>query len=113
MQTKTYFANNVPSALEVARQELGADALLVNSRPTPDHARHFGKVEVTFAWDPSAGSPPRSVPRNPARPARDLAPAGPSRPSEMDEIRRQLSALTLALGCAPGEGNREIGRAHV
>lgn len=115
MQTKTYFANNVPSALEVARQELGADALLVTSRPTPAHARHFGKVEVTFAWDPSASNPsvrkqaalaPRSVPRNPARPSGNTQAPGAPRPSEMDEIRQQLSALTFALGCTPGEGNR-------
>ena len=32
MQTKTYFASSVPAALEVARQELGDNALLVNSQ---------------------------------------------------------------------------------
>src|SRR5947209_7097570 len=37
MQTKTYFANSVPAALEVARQELGPEAMLVTSRPTPEH----------------------------------------------------------------------------
>ena len=31
MQTKTYFATSVPAALEVARQELGADAVLMNT----------------------------------------------------------------------------------
>ena len=35
MQTKTYFASSVPAALEVARQELGEDAMLVSSRPAP------------------------------------------------------------------------------
>ena len=35
MQTKTYFASSVPAALEVARQELGEDALLVGSKPAP------------------------------------------------------------------------------
>ena len=51
MQTKTYFANSVPAALEVARQELGPEAMLVTSRPTPEHSRQFGKLEVTFAFD--------------------------------------------------------------
>lgn len=52
MQTKTYFASSVPAALEVARKELGADAMLVNSRPSPPEVRSFGRLEVTFAFDP-------------------------------------------------------------
>lgn len=56
MQTKAYFASSVPAALEVARQELGENALLVSSKPAPPHARHYGRLEVTFAWEP-AGKP--------------------------------------------------------
>ena len=52
MQTKAYFASSVPAALEVARQELGENALLVSSKPAPPQARQFGRLEVTFAWDP-------------------------------------------------------------
>jgi flagellar biosynthesis GTPase FlhF len=87
MQTKTYFANSVPAALEVARQELGAEAMLVTSRPTPEHARQFGKLEVTFAFD-----------RTPAEPA------GKSR-SELEDIREQLTALRMAIqrGATPAE----------
>jgi len=87
MQTKTYFANSVPAALEVARQELGPEAMLVTSRPTPEHARQFGKLEVTFAFD-----------RTPAEPA------GKSR-SEIEDIREQLTALRMAIqrGAAPAE----------
>src|SRR5579863_5912561 len=62
MQTKAYFASSVPAALEVARHELGENALLVSSRPAPPQARQFGRLEVTFAWDasegPLAGRPP-------------------------------------------------------
>jgi flagellar biosynthesis GTPase FlhF len=87
MQTKTYFANSVPAALEVARQELGAEAMLVTSRPTPEHARQFGKLEVTFAFD-----------RAPSEPV------GKSR-SELEDIREQLTALRMAIqrGAAPSE----------
>jgi flagellar biosynthesis protein FlhF len=53
MQTKAYFASSVPAALEFARQELGENALLVSSRPAPHEARQFGRLEVTFAWDPA------------------------------------------------------------
>ncbi len=93
MQTKTYFANSVPSALEVARQELGQEALLVSSRPAPPHARQFGRLEVTFAWDPTEAAP--------GPPAGLFVPDGAAqRPpaSAMDEIRQQLSELRAAVG---------------
>jgi flagellar biosynthesis GTPase FlhF len=56
MQTKAYFASSVPAALEVARRELGENALLVGSKPTSPQARKFGPLEVTFAWDPKETS---------------------------------------------------------
>jgi flagellar biosynthesis GTPase FlhF len=68
MQTKAYFASSVPAALEVARRELGENALLVGSKPTSPQARKFGPLEVTFAWDPREASA-----RNPVRP-RSAAP---------------------------------------
>lgn len=83
MQTKTYFASSVPAAFDVARQELGADALFVRSGPTPAHFRHFGRFEVTFGWDSAPPSPPdrdRSQPdRSPASIAGRLVEAGFSR----------------------------------
>jgi flagellar biosynthesis protein FlhF len=95
MQTKAYFASSVPAALEVARHELGENALLVSSRPAPPDVRQLGKLEVTFAWDP------KQEPRQPAEalPARKMpAPSPINAPvSEMDEIRRQLSALHVAV----------------
>ena len=84
METKTYFASSVPAALEVARQELGDNAMLVNSRPAPSEMRNFGRLEVTFAFDRPA-FPPR-VPQKPAAPA------------DLDDIRQQLSDLRSALG---------------
>jgi flagellar biosynthesis protein FlhF len=77
MQTKAYFASSVPAALEFARRELGENALLVSSRPAPAQARQFGRLEVTFAWDPN------QAPLSPR----------PVAASEMKEIRQQLAAL--------------------
>lgn len=67
MQTKAYFASSVPAALEVARRELGKNALLVSSKPTSAQARKFGQLEVTFAWDPKEASTdnPRANPVGP------------------------------------------------
>jgi flagellar biosynthesis protein FlhF len=88
MQTKTYFANSVPAALEVARQELGADALLMNSRPSPADVRHLGRLEVTFAWEQ----------RDAVKPLARAAVASSPQTSELDEIREQLFSLRVAMG---------------
>jgi flagellar biosynthesis GTPase FlhF len=80
MQTKTYFASSVPAALEVARQELGENAMLVGSRPAPTEARQLGRLEVTFAHDGDA----------------------PSATLELSDIREQLAALRKAVGRSDG-----------
>ncbi len=84
MQTRTYFANSVPAALEVARQELGPDAMLVTSRPAPEHARQFGKLEVTFAFENAAPEAAKSK-------------SDPHSKSDLEDIREQLTALRMAL----------------
>src|ERR1700734_738347 len=89
MQTKAYFANSVPAALEVARRELGTDALLVGSRPAPPDVRQFGRLEVTFAWNPKISTVTRST--SPIRQIEER---------EMDDIRCQLRALRSAVGVA-------------
>jgi flagellar biosynthesis protein FlhF len=93
MQTKTYFASSVSAALEVARRELGPEALLVGSRAAPAEARQFGRLEVTFAWNPAMERPVDVTPRP---------------VSEIDEIRRQLSALRTAVAGNPN-GMKEDG----
>ena len=92
METKTYFANSLSAAMEVARKELGADALLVQSGPAGDDERAFGRLKVIFGWAPDA--------RAGVRPA----PAAPVRRTEggLDEIRQEISALRAAIqGPAP------------
>jgi flagellar biosynthesis protein FlhF len=92
MQTKTYFASSVPAALELARKELGVEALLVNSKPAPAAAQLFGSLEVTFAFDP--------------KPARHSGAERPAQAlSELDEIREQLLALRLAVGRTDTSGS--------
>jgi flagellar biosynthesis protein FlhF len=49
LQMKTYFSTTVEAAVELARRELGSEAMLVNSRPTPEDVRHLGRYEVIFA----------------------------------------------------------------
>src|SRR3954470_11504148 len=68
MQTKTYFASSVPAALEVARKELGEDAMLVSARPTPEAARNLGRLEVMFAFDPKPVVPRQAEATRPGLP---------------------------------------------
>src|SRR5579863_5378689 len=60
MQTKSYYASSIPAALEFARAELGGNAMLVGSKPAPPEARQYGRLEVTFAYDPAEAHELRS-----------------------------------------------------
>jgi flagellar biosynthesis protein FlhF len=101
MQTKTYFASSVPMALELARKELGEDALLVTSRPSPPATRGLGRLEVTFAWDPKPEPAAAAVPFGMTKALQ--ASGSRAQPSELDEIREQISALKLAVARPGGD----------
>jgi flagellar biosynthesis protein FlhF len=49
MKIKSYFAGSVEAAIKQAKQELGEDAMLMNSRKSMPEARHLGEYEVVFA----------------------------------------------------------------
>ncbi len=95
METKTYFASSVQAAMEVARRELGADAMLVASRTTVDQAKQFGRLEVTFAWEP-----PATAPGIPAITAFNTPKT--KQLSGLEDIRLEISALRAAIGRQPG-----------
>ena len=51
IRLKSYFTNSIPDAIDLARKELGPDALLLNTRQSPPEARHLGPIEVIFGDD--------------------------------------------------------------
>jgi flagellar biosynthesis GTPase FlhF len=55
MRLKSYFSGTVEAAMDLARQELGEEALLVNARPATPETRYLGAYEVVF------GVPPRPI----------------------------------------------------
>jgi flagellar biosynthesis protein FlhF len=58
MRIKSYYAHAVEDAMSMARQELGSDAMLINTRKAPPEARHLGEYELVFATDlPPAEGP--------------------------------------------------------
>ena len=91
IHVKSYFATSVPAAIDLARRELGPDALLLNSREAPPEARHLGAIEVVFGHDserpgastaaveaaPEAPHGSRDGRRPAAERGKDLEPVGP------------------------------------
>lgn len=57
MRIKSYFSGTVESAMELARRELGEDAVILNSRAAPADARHLGVYEVVFGVEDPAPAP--------------------------------------------------------
>lgn len=90
MKIKSYFSRTVEDAMGLARQELGEEAMLVQSRRAPPEARHLGEYEVVFAAQltgavPSLAAPPLEAPV-PERLAGEVA-----------ELKKQLEGMRRAL----------------
>src|SRR5258706_3793625 len=96
MRLKSYFAGTVESAICLARQEMGDDALLVNSRKAQPEARHLGLYEVVFAasQEPAREAAPRSEPAQARKPEEAQSPAAQTVANEMAEMRRQLARMS-------------------
>jgi flagellar biosynthesis protein FlhF len=97
MRLKSYFAATVEGAMASARQELGADAMLVTSRKAPAEARHLGEYEVVFA----------TVQEQPAADSREAPSSSPDKPApwheltgEVSQLRRQVEQMASGIGRA-------------
>jgi flagellar biosynthesis protein FlhF len=93
MKLKSYFSGSVEAATELARTELGEEALLVNARPATPEAKHLGAYEVVF------GVPPREVAIAPS-PAASAAPdrAAPDRlTQDITDLKREIERLMQCL----------------
>ncbi len=98
MRIKSFYANTVEGAVALARRELGAEAMLVESRRAPLEARHLGEYEVVCALVPEAAAP-ASESAAPAAPDPRLA-------AELAEMRRQLDLLGQTITRSAWSGAR-------
>ena len=88
MKIKSYFAASVEAAISQAKQELGEEAMLMNSRKAMPESRHLGEYEVVFAC--TVVTDQKSDPKVRAQP---LA-ASPDRLSEeIADLRKQLERM--------------------
>jgi flagellar biosynthesis protein FlhF len=79
IRVKSYFATCVTDAMDMARKELGPDALWLDSRPAPPEARHLGPLEVVF------GESAESTKKEP--------PASPVASAEIDDLRKKMDEI--------------------
>src|SRR5207247_7417694 len=98
MRLKSYFAGTVESAMCLARQEMGEEAMLVNSRRSLPEARHLGAYEVVFAasQDPAleAAAARTAAIARPAKIEEEApAPVASNIAEDMAEIKRQLARI--------------------
>src|SRR3954471_15683592 len=91
MRIKSYYSPTVEDAIAQARQELGPDAMLVNSRRSLPDTRHLGEYEVVFVIDAPAGA--EDTPAAAVGPGR-----APDRLSaDVSELKRELETMRRAL----------------
>lgn len=97
---KSYYAMTVEEALLKAREEIGPDGILLQSRKTPLELRRLGTYEVVFA-PPGRGTadlPPASDTGRPASAQTSDARLG----AELAAMRRQMQEIQHALAGRAG-----------
>ncbi len=78
MRLKSYFAESVQDAIDEARQELGPEAMLLNSKKIVPEQRHLGAYEVVFGiTDELLLHKPTPVPSEPSAPVAEELPTQP------------------------------------
>lgn len=104
MELKSFFANSIEEAIRLARQELGPDAMLVNSKRTSVEAQHLGFYEVVVCSDGEdagaggAHSPKRLPEHGQDGPQRAASLPADQLSQELSEIKQQMEKLALTLG---------------
>ena len=101
MKIKSYYSRTVEDAIASARQEMGPDAMLVNSRKAPLEARHLGEYEVVFANLADAGTPGEASLQLPGERSDAFPPAsapmGDRLSVEVAELKKELEGMRRAI----------------
>src|SRR3954470_2741055 len=90
MQLKSYFSGTVEAAMELARKELGEDALLVNARPATPETRSLGAFEVVFGVLPRNSAEAEPLPPT-------LAPGVDHLTRDLADLRREIARMAQSL----------------
>lgn len=99
MRIKSYFADSVEQAIQEARQELGAEAMLITSRRSSPEARGLGAYEVVFGLHASSPGERFRASRPVADLSKDLS---RDLSGELQNLRAQLQEIKKTLQGARG-----------
>ena len=111
MRIKSYFANSVQEAIDKAREELGSDAMLMNSKRTELELRTLGAYEVVFgvAGDAKAGGAGRDENKRVDEAVKRLDGAGaPASPVESAAVAARSAAGRTVTRATPPAGNQRV-----
>ena len=99
MRLKSYFAGTVEAAMELAREELGPDAMLVHSRKTTPETRYLGEYEVVFRAAPPGEILSTASARSDIRDSGTAPPAPPldRLSEEVADLRREMERMVSVL----------------
>ena len=101
MKIKSYYSRTVEDAMAAARQEMGPDAMLVNSRKAPPEARHLGEYEVVFADRRRCRTPGGGLTEAPGRARRVVSGSrrslGDRLSMEVAELKKELEGMRRAI----------------
>ena len=101
MKIKSYFADSVEQAIQEARQELGAEAMLITSRRSSPETRSLGAYEVVFGLNAASNSSSNSSGARP-RPMAPAADLSKDLSGELQNLRAQLQEIKSTLQGARG-----------
>jgi flagellar biosynthesis protein FlhF len=95
MKIKSYYSRSVESAIAAAREELGPEAMLVESRKVALELRHLGEYEVVFALtsDPQPAGPQPAA----SGPASEPAPLRDRLLQDFAEMKKELEGMRRAI----------------
>src|SRR5215471_9742986 len=100
MKIKSYYCRTVEDAMAAARQEMGPEAMLVNSRKAPPEVRHLGEYEVVFGVV-GAGGPAEASLKLPGEPGESFQSSPAPQPDrlskEVADLKKELEGMRRAI----------------
>jgi flagellar biosynthesis protein FlhF len=90
MRIKSYYSRSVEGALAAAREELGPEAMLLESRKAAPEARHLGEYEVVVAL--TSDTPAKQDP-----PEQSAPPRGDRLSQDVAELKKELEGMRRAI----------------
>ncbi len=96
MRLKSFFADSVEEAIRQAREAMGSDAMLVNSKRSGSEARHLGAYEVVVCAEQAETGSSNGDAAAPSLRASD-SPSMANLSRDVFELKRQLERLAVTL----------------